>query len=262
MDALTQLLSHRSIRNFSSREVPDDILTQILTAASRAPTAGNLQSYSAIITRDPARRADLFEIHFKQEMMLHAQVVITLCVDVRRSTRWMDSQGAEPGFLNFWGFLLGMADAWCAAQNIVIAAEHFGLGSCPSGGTFIKALNLIDFFHCPQGVIPVVTLALGYPSDEERKETAQRPRLPLQAWTHQERYCEPTDDALASHYQEREKVDWDYYRAIYRLQDTAQNITANNLAQIYTRLKYKKSETALFSKNFIAALKRQGFLEG
>ena len=260
MDALTQLLSHRSIRNFSSREVPSALLDQILGAAARAPTAGNLQSYSAIITRDPERRADLFEIHFRQEMVLHAPVVVTICVDVRRNTRWMEGQGAEPGFLNFWGFLVGMADAWCATQNIVIAAEHFGLGTCPSGGTFIKALNLIDYFHCPRGVIPVATLVLGYPSLDESEVEKVRPRLPLAAWTHEERYSDRSVEALASDYSEREKIDGEYYKNLYGLEGVGHELAAQNLAQIYTRLKYKKLETALFSSNFIAALKRQGFL--
>ena len=108
----------------------------------------------------------------------------------------------------------------------------------------------------------MATLVLGYPSlDESEVEKKARPRLPLAAWTHEERYGDRSAEALASDYSEREKIDGEYYKSLYCLEGMGHELTAQNLAQIYTRLKYKKSETALFSSNFIAALKRQGFLE-
>ena len=51
------LFKHRSIRKFCSTPVPEELLQEILAAASRASTCGNMQLYSLVVTRDAALRA-------------------------------------------------------------------------------------------------------------------------------------------------------------------------------------------------------------
>ena len=102
---LTQLIFERkSIRKFSDRQVPASCLDQILSAAIRAPTGGNLQNYSVIVTEDKQKILDLGSIHFDQEMFRTAPMVLTFCVDVARNENWFRHQGSEPGFQNLWGF--------------------------------------------------------------------------------------------------------------------------------------------------------------
>ena len=48
------LFKHRSIRKFCSTPVPEELLQEILAAASRASTCGNMQLYSLVVTRDAA----------------------------------------------------------------------------------------------------------------------------------------------------------------------------------------------------------------
>ena len=48
------LFKHRSIRKFRSTPIPEDVLHEILEAASRASTCGNMQLYSLVVTRDAA----------------------------------------------------------------------------------------------------------------------------------------------------------------------------------------------------------------
>ena len=63
-------LKHRkSIRKYSSKEVPSQLLTDLLEEAERTPTMGNLQLYSVIITQDKNIKALLSPAHFNQPMV-------------------------------------------------------------------------------------------------------------------------------------------------------------------------------------------------
>ncbi len=255
--AIEALLARSSVRSFTSKKIPSDVLDSILEAAARAPTGGNLQNYTILVSKDEDRIRKLAAIHFGQKMFFNVPVVLTFCADVSRTTRWCELREANPGFKNLWGFLLGMADSLCAAQNTVIAAQSLGLGSCYSGATFVRALPLIDFFKCPSGVIPVATLALGYPASIE---TSQRPRLQPEAFIHEEQYQQVSDELILKHYEPREALEFEYYRKSLELQGQAV-AKVDNLAKIYTELKYRKDDTELFSENYLQALKRQGFLK-
>jgi hypothetical protein len=52
-------LTHRSVRRFGSRAITDDELAALVAAAQSAPTSSNLQPWSVVAVRDPARKARL-----------------------------------------------------------------------------------------------------------------------------------------------------------------------------------------------------------
>ncbi len=85
------LFKHRSIRKFRSTPIPEDVLHEILEAASRASTCGNMQLYSLVVTRDAALRGRLAPCHFNQPMVTQAPCVVTVCADVHRFSMWCGS---------------------------------------------------------------------------------------------------------------------------------------------------------------------------
>lgn len=44
------LFKHRSIRKFRAASIPEEVLREILEAASRASSCGNMQLYSLVVT--------------------------------------------------------------------------------------------------------------------------------------------------------------------------------------------------------------------
>ena len=50
------IYSARAIRRFKPDPVPEELLTRILDAAIRAPSAGNAQNWAFIVVRDPQQR--------------------------------------------------------------------------------------------------------------------------------------------------------------------------------------------------------------
>jgi nitroreductase len=59
------LYTARSIRRLKPNPVPGALITQILDAAIRAPTAGNSQNWAFIVVREPGLRQELGRIYRK-----------------------------------------------------------------------------------------------------------------------------------------------------------------------------------------------------
>ena len=55
----------RAVRRFKPDPVPDRLITQILDAAIRAPSAGNAQNWAFLIVRDPEQRRKLGVVYRK-----------------------------------------------------------------------------------------------------------------------------------------------------------------------------------------------------
>ena len=58
--------TRRTVRRYSSREVEPQLLKEMLEEASHAPTTGNMQLYSVIVTRSEEGKRALAPLHFNQ----------------------------------------------------------------------------------------------------------------------------------------------------------------------------------------------------
>jgi nitroreductase len=245
---LNTILKHRSIRKYKNKPVEDKILNQILEAGFRASTTGNMQVYSIIVTKDKKRKEKLCELHFNQEMVKEAPVLLTFCADFNRFNKWCRQRNTEPCYDNALSFFTGTIDALLVAQNVAVAAESFGLGICYLGTTIYQADKLIDFFNCPKGVVPITTLVVGYP--DENPDLVDR--LPYDGIIHKEVYKDYTPEKINNIYKEKES-----------LSETKEIIKENkldNLAQVFTQKRYTKKDNIYFSKIFLKSIESQGFM--
>ena len=244
---INMLLKHRSIRKFKSTPIPEEELREMLEAASRASTCGNMQLYSLIVTRDKAMREKLLPCHFGQQMVVEAPCVVTVCADVHRFSMWCKQRDAEPAYDNFAWFLTATIDALLAAQNLVVAAEARGLGICYLGTTIYNPDPIIDLLQLPELVMPVATITVGYPDECP----AQTERLPLEGILHEEVYHDYTPTDIDRIYAAKEAMPENQYF-----------VTVNNketLAQVFTDICYKKADNEYMSEVLKKTLKQQGF---
>jgi len=248
MNALETIRNHRSIRKYKNEAVSKEVLDNILEAAFRTSTTGNMQVYSIIVTQDKEKREALHKLHFGQDMVLEAPLLLTFNADFNRFNKWCEQRKAEPGYDNFLSFFTASIDALLAAQNAAIAAEAQGLGVCYLGTTTYQAGKLVDFFNLPKGVVPVTTLVIGYPNETPNLVD----RLPARGIVHYEEYQDYSEADIDQVYAEKEA-----------LQETKDLLKENNLetlAQIFTQNRYPKQMNVDFSKLFLEVIKNQGFM--
>jgi nitroreductase len=242
------LRNRRTVRKYTSEKISNDLLNELLEAGCRASTTGNMQVYSIIITRDEERKRALSPLHFNQKMVTEAPVVLTFCADFNRFNKWCKTRNAEPGYDNFLSFLTAATDALLVAQTVSIAAESKGLGICYLGTTTYMAHKIIELLKLPEGVIPVTTITVGWPSEIPE----QVDRLPMNAIVHEETYSDYTETDIINYYAGKEG------RA-----DSKQFVAENKketLAQVFTDVRYKKADNVHFSNILLQVLKDQGFM--
>lgn len=191
---LQTLLSHRSIREYRRDTVPDDVLKRVLEAGVRAPTAGGLQHYSLLVIDDPARLRSLNADA--------APLAVMALVDTYRLGRWFQRHGVPFMRDELVSLFIGFTDALLALQNVCIAAEGLGLGTCYQGAAL--SADTRSLLGTPEHVVPAGLLLLGYPAEDP----AASPRLPLQAVVHRNAYRVPSDEDIDHWYAER-YPDWE-----------------------------------------------------
>ncbi len=242
------IINHKTIRNYKSDPINDEILDAILQAGFRASTTGNMQVYSIIVTKDAANKEELCKLHFGQKMVEQAPVLLTFCADFNRFNKWCNQRNAEPGYDNFLSFFTAAIDALLVAQNVCIAAESLGLGICYLGTTTYQADKLVDFFKLPTGVVPITTVVVGYSNENPEKAD----RLPARGVLHFEKYQDFSEEEIDQVYTEKESLP-----LTKKLLDENQ---LENLAQIFTNKRYTKKDNLNFSKVFLETIARQGFM--
>lgn len=242
-------MKHRkTIRKYSDRPIPDDVMNELLETACRASTMGGMQLYSIIVTKDEETKKELSPLHFNQPMVMNAPAVLTFCADYHRFTRWCGLRNADAGYDNFESFYNAMIDALLAAQTFCNAAEEKGLGICFLGTTSYNPNEIIDVLHLPELVFPVITITVGYPAEDP----ALQDRLPLQGVVHRDRYSDYTDEEIEDIYRYKESLE-------VNKGFVAEN-HKENLAQVFTDVRYRRDDNERSSQEMLKALKRQKFI--
>jgi len=242
------LKSHRTIRKYKSVDIAEDILQDILECGIRSSNTGNMQLYSIIVTRNAKKKAELAPFHFNQPMVKEAPLLLTICFDFNRFKLWCLANNAEVDFSGLLWLLNGTVDSSILAQNICVAAESYGLGICYLGTTLYNAPEISKVLHLPTGVIPITTLTIGYP--EVTPELTDR--LPLDSIVHFEEYQNYSADGIKEMYSFKEN-----------LESSKKFVEENgkeNLAQVYTDVRYKSSDSQFFSGKLMKMLVDQGFV--
>lgn len=245
---MTPLLkNHTSVRNFARRIVDENIIKEILEAAIRASNTGNMQLYSIVLSTQPKIKDELLPLHFYQPMVKQAPLIFTFCADINRFSQWCRLRGTQPCYDNFLWYSTALVDTILAAENAALAAEHSGLGICFLGTTMYNAEEIAKVLNLPQGVVPVVTMAAGYPADPN-PVTKLTERLPFDAVVHFEKYRRYTDEQIDSFYSKIENLD--------KMKNFVAENNLNNLAEVFTQVRYTAKDGATFSQKYLDFVKK------
>lgn len=247
MNTIELLYSHRSIRRFKPTPIEADKMNRILECGMRASNTGNMQIYSVIVTQQPDNVAALSKLHFGQGST--APAFLTICVDVNRYHHWCRLRGCDEPYDNFLWLMSGAVDASLAAQNICVAAESEGLGFCYLGTVMYNTKAIAELLELPKGVVPVVTLCMGYPDEQP----ALSERLPLEGVVHNEKYHDYSDDDIERIHRIREEFPFN--------QEMVRQNGTKNLAEIFTKIRYPKKDNVAFSQALLDFVTQAGMME-
>ncbi len=242
--------NRRTIRRYEPQEVPQQLLEDLILKASHAPTTGNMQLYSVIISKDAEARRVLAPFHFNQPQVENAPVVLTFCADFNRMSKWCEARNAEPCYDNMQSFVAAMIDTIAFAQQFNTLAELAGLGCCWLGTTTYNARQIAEALKLPKLVVPVITLTVGWPADGG----VEVGRLPLEAIVHNGEYSDYTPERIDRLYAEKESRE-----------DSKRFVEENGkqtLAQVFTDVRYPRANNEHFSQVFAGFLADAGFMKG
>ena len=246
---MKSLSTRRTIRQYADRDVSDELLNRLLTAAARTQTMGNLQLYSVVITRSDEMKSKLAPAHFNQPMVTNAPVVLTICADFNRTSEWARCRKAEPGYNNFLSFINAATDALLFTQTFCNLADEEGLGYCYLGTTVYMPQQIIDILQLPKLVMPVATLTVGWPAEEPPLSD----RLPTAAFIHSETYHDYLPADIATYYKYKEQLPENQQFCEINHKET--------LAQVFTDIRYTRKDNEAMSEGLLQTLKKQGFLD-
>lgn len=241
-------MNRRTIRRYTSRTIPPELLNELLLKASHAPTTGNMQLYSVVISTSEEDKAALAPAHFNQPQVKNAAAVLTFCADFNRFSKWCECRQAEPCYDNLQSFVAAAIDTIAFAQQFNTLAEDAGLGCCWLGTTTYNAPQIAEILHLPTLVVPVITLTVGYP-DEDGTDVG---RLPFDAIIHNGKYHDYSPADIDRLYAEKEAHP-----------DSEAFVKENGkqtLAQVFTDVRYPRKNNELFSDIFRSFLQKAKFV--
>jgi len=206
---LEQQAAHRSVRAFLPDALPDADIRRAVEAARQAATSSWIHAYSLLQITEPATRARLADLTGGQRQVEQAGAFFVVNGDVRRH-RLVAERIGKPYVANLETFLLATVDASLFAQNLVLAFESMGYGTCYIGGLRTELPEVDTLLELPQDVWPLYGLCVGAP--DPAVPTAPRPRLSADALWMKDRYHDDTqllqhvdafDEVAAEHYATR-----------------------------------------------------------
>jgi len=201
-DVLTLQLAHRSVRRFADGDVSEAQLAALVAAAQSAPTSSNLQPWSVVVVRDPARKSRLARLAGGQEFIDQAPVLLVWIADLSRARRIAERAGASVDAADYLETtIIGFVDTALAAQNAVVAAESLGLGSVFVGAIRNHPHDVAAELGLPPSAVAAFGLAVGVPDPTE--DAGVKPRLPQGAVMHRETYDAAAADSHLPLYDER-----------------------------------------------------------
>ena len=164
MEFYDVIKTRRSVRRFSKKAVPDDVLGKVLEAARIAPSGNNRQPWRFVVVKEPQKKEKIAHASYDQDFVAEAPVVV-ICCSIKCTS------GYEP-----WRDEAGRRDAIIAIDHLILAARNEGLGTCWVGAIHDQQIKQI--VKVPDDVDIVMVIPLGYPaSKSDFREVSQRKRI-------------------------------------------------------------------------------------
>ncbi|RPJ06975.1 MAG: nitroreductase [Spirochaetaceae bacterium] len=168
MELLPEIQVRKSIRQFMKDAVPKDVMSRILEAGARAPSAKNRQEWRFVVVQKEDIRKKIQDAAFGQDYVGQAPAIIAACttnIDYRMPN----------GHLSF------PVDLTFGVSFMMFQAVHEGLGTCCI--TTFDEQEVKEILTVPFSMRVVMLLLVGYPAGEP-EETTRKPLKRVISYEH------------------------------------------------------------------------------
>ena len=209
---MQQLVRRKSVRVYQKKKISQAIKDQILAAALRAPTAGNMMLYSIIEVKNQSAKNILARTCDNQPFIARAPLVLVFLADYQRWYDYLqtsgvkqlcDQKGTAMRKPQEGDLFLACCDALIAAQTAVIAAESLGVGSCYIGDIMENYEAHKALFDLPAYVFPITLVCFGYPTPGQQKRALTQ-RFDAKFVTFENRYRRFGEAAFEEMFRDRQ----------------------------------------------------------
>jgi nitroreductase len=160
MDVKEAIAKRRSIRKYQRKEVPLDVIKELIDAARLAPSGSNAQPCRYYLVTDNETKDKLRESQiFQQDFVYQAPALIVCCSDVRSYAQGVKGWSEE-------NQNRGLRDLSIASAFLVLRATELGLATCYVG--WMKKDKIKDVLDIPQHYIVPFVIAVGYANEKPK----------------------------------------------------------------------------------------------
>jgi len=177
MEALECILTRQSIRKYDKKDVPNELIGQILEAGVHAPSAGNMQPWEFIVVKDKKIKKEIADAALRQRHVDESPVLIVVLADAEKSGLRYSERGKT---------LYCFQDTAAAIENMLLAAKALGLGGCWVGA--FEEEKVKSILRIPAKLRPIAILSIGFPVPYEKP--TKTPRIPFENITWVDKYGE------------------------------------------------------------------------
>lgn len=170
-----------SVRRYSSRPVPREVLGRCLEAARQAPSACNVQPWYFIVVDEPELRARIGQAAFSgiYSMNSFAKAAPVLVIVVRDKSSYLS---ALAGYCR--GVQFSLIDMGISCEHFVLQAAEDGVGTCWLGWFNERAVK--KMVGIPSGKKADIMICMGYPEDGQVLSKARRSLSEISRFNHPE----------------------------------------------------------------------------
>ncbi|MEM5799142.1 MAG: nitroreductase family protein [Candidatus Aenigmatarchaeota archaeon] len=201
MELFDALESRVNVKVYDKRDVPEELIAQILYAGTLAASAGDIQPWEFIVVKDKKTKIDISVACLRQKHVEDAPLVIVVCANLEKIALKFGERGKN---------LYAIQDTGAAIQNMLLAAHDLGLGA--SWVHAFEEEEIKRILKIPNKLRPVGVLAIGFPLPYEKYYKTEL--IPFENISWSEEYGKELEWFFKETWKDRFRIKKSAYQAI------------------------------------------------
>jgi len=160
MNVKEAIAKRRSIRKYQRKEVPLDLIRELIDAARLAPSGSNAQPCRYYLVKGKETKEKLKENQiFQQDFVYQAPALIVCCSDIQSYSQGIKGWSEE-------NEIRALRDLSIASAFLVLRATELGLATCYVG--WMKKDKIKDVLDIPRHYMVPFVIAVGYGNEQPK----------------------------------------------------------------------------------------------